>query len=507
MSYTIASPKGWLNFVYVAIAGAIYPLGFSPLEWWPLPIFSVAVLWWLLQDKSPKEAFWTGFCYGMGLFAVGVSWLYVSINTFGHAAPWLATLLTILAIAFLSLFFAFLAWIQRKLLSQYGRLSQMILFALMWLLVDLIRGSGFWNFPWLYLGYSQTSGPLMGLATYVGVHGLTLVLVFIALLVSELIFRQRNNAAVSLKLACILVIAMGLSLLPFTNITNKISVTETVTVALIQPNVDQHQKWDRKYFGPIINGLIEQTEPYWGADYVIWPEAAIPAMDTQVSLLLNQLESKAKNYHSQFITGIPIYEDREHYYPGIKLLGDHKGEYRKQKLVPFGEYLPFESLLRDVIDFFNLPMSSFSAGSSSQTPLSTEKANLIPAICYEVAFSGLIQQLTEKASDDKLKVILTISNDTWFGTSWGPIQHFQIARMRAIENGVPVIRATNNGLTAVVNFNGRVLDEEPRFEQAVLAGVFTLSNRDTWFAQYGYWTLWALSFLLVVVAFGLRHKE
>ncbi|MEC7577028.1 MAG: nitrilase-related carbon-nitrogen hydrolase, partial [Pseudomonadota bacterium] len=128
--------------------------------------------------------------------------------------------------------------------------------------------------------------------------------------------------------------------------------------------------------------------------------------------------------------------------------------------MPFGEYIPFTELLRGAIDFFDLPMSSFTPGDSAQEPLRTQKAALVPAICYEIAFSGLIQSLGEK-SQDQFTAILTISNDTWFGDSWGPLQHFQIAQMRAIETGLPVIRGTNNGLTAVIASNGRVMEQIP----------------------------------------------
>ncbi|NVK22127.1 MAG: apolipoprotein N-acyltransferase [Kangiellaceae bacterium] len=503
MKKVLASPQGWISFVIALIVGAFYPLGFAPLEWWPISIFSVAALWWLLKDKTPKQAFWLGSFYGLGLFGVGVSWVYVSINTFGNAPPVLAVFLTLLFVFILSLFFAILGWLQAKFFSRFSLISQIILFSLSWLMLELARGSGFVSFPWLYMGYTQTSGPLLGIATWLGVHGLSLFLLMLSLLVAEFVIARQDKAKHLLKLTVFL--ALGVIFSAW-GLLNQPSKSQTLNIALVQPNIDQHKKWDRRFFAEIVNGMAQQTENYWGADLVVWPEAAIPAFDSQVDFILQDLQQKALESHSQFITGIPIAQDQETYFAGIKMLGQQQAEYRKQQLVPFGEYVPFASALRGLIDFFDLPMSSFSAGSSQQMPLSTEKADLIPAICYEIAFSGLIQDLANKADNHKFKAILTISNDTWFGKSWGPLQHFQIAKMRAIETGLPVIRGTNNGLTAVINPFGQVLDQEPRFEKAVLAGAFPLFNRQTWFLQYGYWTLFGLSLGLLILAFFLRKS-
>lgn len=188
------------------------------------------------------------------------------------------------------------------------------------------------------------------------------------------------------------------------------------------------------------------------------------------------------------------------------MLGNEQGDYHKQQLVPFGEYVPLGSWIRGMIDFFDLPMSSFTPGSSQQTALKTAKADYIPAICYEIAFSGLMQQLATSTDKNQFKAIVTISNDTWFGESWGPIQHFQIAKMRAIETGLPVIRGTNNGITAIIDDRGRVLNQIDRFQSNELAGAFLLENRNTWFREYGYWSLLIMVLGLLGLGFWLRKK-
>ncbi|GAA4361583.1 apolipoprotein N-acyltransferase [Kangiella marina] len=504
MTEKFASPNGWLAFFIALISGAVYPLAFAPLNWWPLALVSIAALWWLLTDKTAKQAFRLGWGYGFGVFLAGVSWVYVSINTFGNASSPLAVILTILFAAILALFYGLLGWLMQKYFSRYSLVSRVILFSIIWVGLNIAQGSWFVSFPWLYAGYSQTEALMQGLAGFLGVHGVTLFVVILSCLLSEVVstkgYAQQRRFIVPILMVVVIPFIATLHMY-----SKSPSKEQTLTVALVQPNIDQHIKWDPQYFNAIMSGLFEQTEPYWGADLVVWPEGGIPSFENRVPGLMAELEQKAQDSGTQFITGIPMYEpeNRKIYYSGIRMLGNHNQAYHKQQLVPFGEYIPFTELLRGAIDFFDLPMSSFTPGDAAQEPLRTEKAALVPAICYEIAFSGLIQGLG-KQSQDQFTAILTISNDTWFGDSWGPLQHFQIAQMRAIETGLPVIRGTNNGLTAVIASNGRVMEQIPRFERKVLAGAYLLDNKPTWFLQYGYWTLLVLVIGLLGVAFGLR---
>ncbi len=499
---TQQSQSVWL-YIYALIAGANFPLAFAPLNWWPLAVVSVGAFWFLLKGTAPKSAFRVGFCYGIGLFGLGVSWVFVSINTFGNAGIPLAIFLTVLLVALLALLFGFLAWAFRKFFSDYSFVSQIIVFSLLWLAINLFQGYSFLSFPWLYLGYSQTGQAFMGIASLLGVHGISLYLLPLSILAAEIASNKTTPKIIALGFY--LILGIGLSAW---GVSGERKENSSLTVALIQPNTDQHEKWDREHFPKIVNGLIEQTESYWGADLVVWPEAAIPAMDYQVDFLLKDLSNKASDSGSAFITGIPLTpnpEDRNTYFAGIKQLGTIKAEYRKQQLVPFGEYVPFGSLIRGLIDLFDLPMSSFTQGESEQKGFEIDSAYLIPAICYEIAFPELIQGLSQNSeSSEKPQAILTISNDTWFGESWGPLQHFQIAQMRAIENGMPIIRATNNGITALIDHYGQVITQEKRFEKAVLAGVLPLEQRATIFNQYGFLPLWILCLILLVFAWLFR---
>ena len=511
--------KNWHLIIIALVLGAIYPLAFAPLNWWPLAMLSVAGFYWLLQNKTPKQGFWLGVCYGTGLFGVGVSWFYVSIHVHGNAPLPLAVFMTCLAVLFLSLFFALQGYLSRKYLSRLSGASHLIAFALLWLLLDLARGSGFVSFPWLYIGYSQTNQIFSGVASIFGVHGLSLFMLLLSLSLGKALVSQQRKyliASVIMMVTGFVASQWALRVAP--------NIQDSATIAMVQPNIEQQKKWDPKYRNAIIGQMIEQTENLWGADLIVWPEAAIPSSDKIAASLLVELDNKAKESGSHLLTGIPLVESREEYYAGLVLLGGKPPEknlnssyqtYRKQQLVPFGEYVPFQSILRGLIDFFDLPMSSFTPGSAEQDLLITDKLSLIPAICYEIAFSGLIQQSAEKDAPESSsnninkqpKVILTISNDTWFGTSWGPLQHFQMAQMRAIENGLPVVRGTNNGLTAVINHLGQIENELPRFEQDELSGLYVLENRDTLFRDNGYWILITFFLVLLFIAIYVEIKK
>lgn len=497
--------EGKWRLLFAILLGALYPLGFAPLNWLPLPLVSVAGFWWLLKYSSPEKAFKTGLFYGIGLYAVGVSWVYVSINVFGNASMPLAIFLTALFVVILGSFYGVLAKIFVRYCRNYSVLTKVIAFALLWLLHDAFKATPIINFPWLYLGYSQTGQGLMGLASIFGVQGITVFLMFIALFAVEIILVKTKKIRWMLCYAGMMVAIFAISFVGFNGAIKK---DDSLTVALIQPDIDQHKKWQSQYFGDIVSGLVEQSESYWGADILVWPEAAIPSLSSNVDWLLDELEQQAKNSGTDFITGIPIdvRAERINMFAGIKVLGNNPSEYHKQRLVPFGEYLPFQSLLRGLIDFFDLPMSSFTPGDTNQKGLETEKAYLIPAICYEIAFPELIQRMSINDSQ-KPKAILTISNDTWFGKSWGPLQHFQMAQMRAIENGLPVIRGTNNGITALIDHYGRVIDQEPRFEKAVLAGVLPLTQRTTIFNQYGHVPFWGLCLALLGLMLVFRNRK
>jgi apolipoprotein N-acyltransferase len=279
-----------------------------------------------------------------------------------------------------------------------------------------------------------------------------------------------------------------------------VSPVGSKTVALVQGNVDQAQKWLPENRIPIINHYLELTEPHWDAELIVWPEAAITLFEHQAQDVLQALDERGKREHAAVVLGIPSVErvPRDGYltYNAALAVGDAEGRYTKRQLVPFGEYVPFEDWLRGLIEFFDLPMSSSQPGPLHQPPFRLGDLTSAVAICYEVVYGELMRTSAEDAD-----LLLTISNDTWFGASIGPLQHMQIARMRALENGRALVRSTNNGVTAIVDHKGRLLDALPQFEAGVLRGSFPLLEGRTPYNRYGDFWLVALSLLTLLAAF------
>ncbi len=471
-----------------ALCGAALVLSFAPFDIWPLSFAAAGGLYWLLE-RQPHQAGWIGTGFGLGKFGLGASWVYVSIHVYGNAPPPLAAFLVLLMVLILSMF----TWLQ---CAAYGRLrrqrlaADVALFAMLWVAAEWLMTWVFSGFPWLFVGYAHLSSPLVGYAPLGGVLLVSLVVVLCAALLVVAVSQRLWMAAAGV------VLLVGLGWMGAT-----VQWTEpagTKRAALVQGNTPQASKWQRDQVAAIIKNHLDLTQPHWGADLVVWPEAAITVAERNADTVLEGIDRRARAAGTAFVTGIPVVEregDRWRYHNAAIALGVGEGRYVKQHLVPFGEYVPFEALLRGTIEFFDLPMSSMEEGPSGQTPLALGGFNGALVVCYEIAFGELVRRHAADAG-----LLLTLSNDTWFGTSIGPAQHMQIAQMRAVELGRSLLRATNNGITAVVDHRGRITARLPQFEADVLVAEFELRSGSTPYQRIGYWPVGILMALLLLVA-------
>lgn len=486
------------------VAGALLPFSMSPFHIWPLGLVSLALWFALLMtvgDRRRGRGLGIGFLYGVGLYGIGVSWVYVSIHQYGGASPLLAGLLVCVFAGGMALFPMLSGWLFVRLKSESwvrsGAWFVIVIVAFEWLLTWFLTG-----FPWLAVGYGQLDGPLAGFAPVGGVALVSAMTtassVAIVLFARELLGARRSVPAVVLagiSLAPLLV-GWGLGRIPWTE------PGAARTAALVQGNVAQSVKWEPDSQLPIIRHYRSLTEPYWGTDLILWPEAAITVFEHQAGKLLELLDERGRQSGSALVLGLPALEVQ----PGggyaflntARGLGTASGQYVKRRLVPFGEYVPLEGLLRGLIEFFDLPMSHAESGPWSQAPLKVDGERASMAICYEIVYPELVR------SD--VDVLLTISNDTWFGDSIGPWQHLGIARMRALENGRWLLRATNNGITGIVDPHGAVLARLPRFEAGVLTGEYRVMRGRTPFNRLGPYPLYGVLLLvgLVLAATGRR---
>lgn len=466
-------------------AGCLLTLSLAPLSIWPAGLLSLTLLLWLLRTCDSKRTFWLGWLFGLGLFGSGASWVYVSINQFGNASPLLAGFLTALWCMGLALLPGLTCALWQNLRQRFKRedgkpgfASEILLFPALWVLGEWLRTWLLTGFPWLFAGYAQVDGPLQAWGPINGVLGISLIL---ALSAAWLVQLRSAKLVQNLALGALLLFCWTLGLwqpaLDWTEKTDK-----ALSVGLVQANIDQNEKWRPEKIAGHINLQRQMTEPLWGLDLIIWPEAAIPALYHNAEPILASIARQAEASGTAFVSGIP-YQDRENeqVHNAIVRLAEDRQLYFKRNLVPFGEFMPLEGLLRGIIDFFDLPMSSFSAGPEQQDYLQLGNFSASALICYEAVYLDTVPAGNPAPPD----LLLTISNDTWFGTSFGPLQHLQMARMRALEWGRSMARGTNNGVSALIGPDGSILQQSAQFARESLVGDLAIRQGVTPYARFG----------------------
>ncbi len=481
-------------------AGGLTPLALAPLSLWPLALITPAALAWLCWKQTPKTIWLSHFSFGIGLFGIGVSWVFVSIHNFGHAPLPLAVIMTALFVIFLAAVFSLNALLlSSKPIRQQPSLALYLLcFCSVWVLGEWLRSWLLTGFPWLYIGYSQWQTALAGWAPITGVLGISMAS---AISGCACLYALHTNS-VTAKAASALLIAslwLGGGFLHQTSWTTPKG--DAIEVALVQANIPQEKKWRADFLEPSLQRYRTLSEDVWSADWVIWPEAAIPMLYHRATPFLEEMHQRASESSTALITGI-LYDDpfQRKIYNSVTGLGHASGIYHKTRLVPFGEYVPLENWLRGLIEFFNLPMSVITAGEPEQSGIQVEATRIASAICYEIVYPDLVAS----SSRDK-DIILTISNDAWFGASWGPLQHLEMAQMRALETGRYVIRATNNGISAIVTPAGTIAQQSDQFVQQVLRGQVSAMEGTTTFMRWGSWPVVLLCCVFLLVAVGTGY--
>lgn len=473
------------------LLGALAVPGYAPLGWFPLPILSLALLFHLLRNAAPRAAFVSGLAYGLGLFLVGVSWVYVSLSTYGGMAMPLALLATLLFCAFVALFPAAGLWLGARLAST-GWIRLTFALPAAWTLLEWTRGWLLTGFPWLALGYSQAPhSPLAGYAPLFGVYGVGLL----AALSAGLLASARRGAlaiAVGIWLA-----GWGLQQVQWTH-----PAGPPVSVALLQGNVPQEMKFRPE---KLEGTLLDYTRAVLAtqARLIILPETALPVLRSQLSPnYLALLGEHARRNQGDVVLGIPEDEGDERYFNSVISLGaSPEGRYRKVHLVPFGEFLPWG--FDWVLHVLSIPMSDFSRGAADQPPLAAAGQRLAVNICYEDAF-GEERIAAARAST----LLVNVSNDAWFGASLAPEQHLQIGAMRSLEAGRWQLRANNTGITAILDEHGRVRARLAPFTHGHLEGSAQGRSGATPYLHWGNWPALGLMALLLGFAIVLPslHK-
>lgn len=492
------------RYAAAGLSGAALPLSLAPLSWWPVAILCCASLFSLTQRLDNKQLFFTNLIFGIGLYATGASWIYVSIHQYGQAPALLAGLMTGAFAVGLGLVFALPMQLLGLARTQAGLLGTFY-FAAVWVLGEWFRGWFLTGFPWLYLGYGMIDTWLAGWLPIFGALGVSLVTALSAALCSQIPGTLRASETkvlvyASAKLMLIAALWSGGYLLQTLRWTTE--ADSAIQVSLVQPDNPVLGKWQPETLPRILDNFHTLAEEKKGQDLIIWPESAIPAMRHEVQNFLEQMDNQAREHNTALIAGMPEYNfNDQRYFNSVVALGAASGGYQKRRLVPFGEYVPVEQWLRGIIGFFDLPMSAFSAGEDQQGLITVGAYKIATAICYEIAYARPLARDAGKAD-----ILLTVSNDTWFGDSFGPHQHLQIARIRALENQKPLLRATNDGITAFISAKGDIEKQLSRFAPGVLDGEVMPRSGLTPYTQWAECPVLALCVAIALLV-GLRSRR
>jgi apolipoprotein N-acyltransferase len=501
-------PRGLLPRLVLALAaGTVTILAFAPFGFWPLQIATLALLCQLLlAETSVRRSALLGWAYGFGWSACGVYWLFISMHRYGGLPSWMAALavalMALLLGAFPALALAGSAWFrQRWKLS--ALVLALLLFPALWALSEWLRGWVFTGFPWVVSGYAHSASPLAGFAPVIGVYGLGWLAALVAACLALLPYK---------KLPLFIAVALLASGVVLSRIEWTAPHGQPLQVRLLQGNVPQEMKFDSEQIGKSLL-LYDEMISAAPADLIATPETAIPLLAQQLPPdYLARLTDFARQSHSHLALGLPVGGGPRQYANSVIGIAPDASSYRydKHHLVPFGEFIP--TGFRWFVDLMQIPLGDFTRGPALQPPFAVKDQWLLPNICYEDLFGEEIaDQLAAShfSGQPSASILLNMSNIGWFGDSLALPQHLQISQMRALETGRPMLRATNTGMTAVINPHGKVIAQLPPFTRGTLAASVQGTSGTTPYILYGNGSMIALALLALAAAWfsGLKNRK
>lgn len=495
---TLSATRPWSLRLAFFLLGALVMFSFAPFDVYPLaPLLLIPLLFGFIQS-TPRQAFQLGFAFGSGLFLTGTYWLYVSVHVFGQAPLILAILLMLGLVAIMALYYGAAGWLIARLAKR--SLWQLVVIApAIWVLLEWLRGWFLTGFPWMTIGYSQIDSALGGFAPLLGIYGVSLMVMISA---CGLLAGVRASGIQRLPFA---IVAAAPWIVGF--LVGGISWTEisgpAVRTTIVQGGVSQDRKWLPEQFRSTLDlyrgSILESSE----SDLIVWPEVAIPSVLDQVEEYVSQLERDIAERGQTLVFGIleRDFVEEKVFNSVVSIGAEGRQVYRKRHLVPFGEYFPVPDFVREWMRLMNLPYSDIASGEDVQPLLRMPDGNALSvAICYEDAYAAEQLYALPEAS-----ILVNVSNDAWFGDSIAPHQHLQIARMRALETGRNVVRATNNGISAFIGPDGALLARGKQFEYVALTHDVQPRAGLTPFARSGNWPVISLTFLILLWA-GWRGR-
>ena len=486
------------------IAGMLLALSFAPHGWWPMAILMPAVLIWLWDGATPRRAAVLGFWFNAGTFSVGTYWLYIAIKQIGHAPLVLALFLMVGLVAIMGAYHALLGWLVAKFLPERGALRWMVGIPGAWLFIEWWRSWFLSGFGWLALGYAHTDNWLGALAPIIGQYGLGLLTSMLAgALVAALLGDRRARIASGALYLVAWGAAFGLRGIEWTD-----PYSHPITVAVVQGGIPQDEKWIGENLESILELYKTRTREAHGAALIVWPESAIPDLANNHIEYIRDVYQEASAHGSSLMVGTLRAEENtktgeEEYFNSILSMDKATpgvGWYDKHHLVPFTEFVPVPGFVREWLRLMTLPYSDFNRGAAQQAPLEAAGQRIAASVCYEDAYGS-----TQLPALRTATMLVNVTNDGWFGHSSARYQHLQLSRMRAMEAGRPMVRAANDGVSAVIGQRGEIIASAPEYEANVMRAELQPRLGLTPYARSGNWPIVCLA--LVFGLFGAYLKR
>lgn len=468
---SILFPLPFFSVLLPLLAGGLTVFAFAPFGWWPLQIIALALLFLrTLSQDSPRAASQSGWLFGLASIAAGTHWLYVSLHVYGGLPSLLAVAAVVLLAASLGLLYGIALYAAARLARtfQSPTITALLILPACWMLADWTRGWIFTGFPWLVTGYAHTQSPLSGFAALVGVYGLGWLAALMAGALALLVHLRGRHRIALVVLVALPVVGMSLHQIRWTA-----PKGQPLSVRLLQGNVPQDMKFSASQLQATLS-LYQQLITEAPADLIVTPETALPVLPTYLPPdYLEGLTAFSHTSGSQLLLGTPWTTAPGIYLNSVLGIGSKDApayRYDKHHLVPFGEFIPPGA--RWFVDLMTIPLGDFGRGDLIQPAFRVKDQWVLPNICYEDLFGEEIAAQLYAAVERNTPVpslLLNVSNIAWFGDTIALPQHLQISQMRSLETGRPMLRATNTGMTAVIDGRGEISAQLPAYTQGSLS--------------------------------------
>ncbi len=515
---------GWRRALVAFLAGALTVLALAPFDFFAICFVTFPVFVWLLDGSTAepgagffgrlRPAFATGWWFGFGYFVCGLWWIGNALLVDGNQFAWALPLAIVILPAFLAIFYGLAAAAAR--IFWVDGPSRIAMLAVSFALAEWLRTFAFTGFPWNPIGFTAAPIPiLMQAVSVIGVFGLNAVAVFVFAMPATIVSARfvRTGAVLAFLLAAADA-GYGYYRLNY----EAVPEGPELSVRIVQPSVPQNGKWDDAERSKIFKSLLALSSKSPGdgpkPQVIFWPETAVPFLLTRSPDALSAIADTLSGGQMLLTGAVRVEGDQAEggqarYYNSIVAVDD-KGEIvgasDKLHLVPFGEYLPFS----DFLSRFGLTRivhgpGAFSSGTERKIIHLPGGIDAVPFICYEMIFPQKLQSITGAA------IIVNVTNDAWYGRTPGPYQHLRHAQLRAVEQGLPVIRAANNGISAVIDSKGNIVDALGLDVRDSLDSTFNVYRSASLYEEYqgkpGWVVLAALLFIGIITSFSRRSPR